>query len=755
MRVFVWATSVLAASCLLLSGAVGVVSAAPAVQAAESDTGAGFTAINPVRVLDTRTTGPVGPAGQVELDLSGAVPAGATAVVLNVTATGPTAKTFVTVYPHGADRPYVSNLIVEANETRPNSATVALGADRKVDLYNFYGSVHLIVDLGGYYAPGTGSKFTPARGSRLFPGENNDRYKIGPGGTVSIDFTDIVPASATAVSVNMTAYEVTAISHVTAWPSGAPRPGTSNLNVVPGRDTPNHVTVGIGPDRKAQVFNAQGSVHLLIDFQGFYTPDFGAVFTPVAPRRLLDTRDGTGTWDGVPKPIGAAESKAVRGHELIPDNAIAVVANLTATQSTGRTYLSAWQVRYTYPWTSNINVVPGQDVSNLAVIEVDVEQPSHFYLYNNAGSTHALADMTGYFWVPRTQCTTNCAYIWGPSTGTGTTDYRVPWPVQQPGLSDVRAVSARLALRGDRTVVAWGGNYEGELGNGWFGELGTTTPVPVVGLTDVTAIASGDLNGYAVRADGTVWAWGTSGKGQLGNSDWRRSAVPRQISGLTEVKAVAAAGSTAYALHRDGTVSSWGDNEDGQLGTGSTAAYTGVPAKVSGLTGVTAIVSGSSTAYALRSDRTVWAWGNNESGQLGGGSTQPLSRVPVKVVGVTDVVALSGNSGSGFAVKSDGTAWAWGREDEGRLGTSIDCTGCWRSVPLRVAGLTGVTGIAAASGGGYAMLSDGSVWAWGTNRDSELGGGGTTAFSPVRVQGLPPVSAISGDRGARVIVPTP
>jgi alpha-tubulin suppressor-like RCC1 family protein len=759
MRAFTWAASLLAASCLLLSGVPAVVSAAPEVQAADADTGSGFTAINPVRVLDTRNTpSPVGPGGTREVDLSSVVPASATAVVLNMTATAGTSKTLVTVFPHGAARPDVSNLIVDANETRPNSATVAVGADRKVDLYNLLGSVHLIVDVDGYYAPGTGAKFTPARASRLFPGEWNDRYKIGPGGTISIDFTDIVPTSATAVAINLTSYETTAFSHVIAWPSGSPRPDTSNLNVAPGKDIPNFVTVGLGPDRKALLFNAQGSVHLLVDFAGFYTPDYGAVFTPLTPRRVLDTRNGKGTWDGVAKPITTAETKSVRGNGLIPDNAIAAVFNLFATQSTGRTYLSAWQYRSSSPITSNVNVVPGQDVANLAVIEVNAEQPSHFYVYNDVGTTHAMADLTGYFWVPSpTPCTTNCVYIWGRVTGTGTTYHHVPTPRQQPGLSDIRAVSAHLALRADRTVVAWGENQDAQLGNGWSGALGTTVPVPVVGLTDVIAIASGIGNGYAVRSDGSVWAWGVNWRGQLGDGGSNRSTVPRQIPGLTRVKAVAAGGATAFALHDDGTVSAWGANESGQLGTGSPADYVRVPVRIPGLTGVTSIAAGSSAVYALVSDRTVWAWGANGVGQLGGGSTQPFSRVPVKVAGVTDAVALGGNSGRGMVVKSDGTAWAWGSARNGGLGTGADCADCWSSTPLRVAGLTNVSGIAASDGGGYASLSDGSFWAWGSNENAELGNGGghTPAFSPVLVHGAPPATAINAQYGARIIVPTP
>jgi hypothetical protein len=756
MRAFTWAAGLLAASCLLLSGVPAVVSAAPEVQVADADTGAGFTAINPVRVLDTRnTSSPAGPGGVVELNLSSAVPAAATAVVLNVTATSGTATTAVTVYPHGAARPAISNLIVGANETRPNSATVAVGADRKVDLHNLSGSVHLIVDLDGYYAPATGAKYSPAQAERIW-GDWNPA--VGPGGVVAVDFTSRVPASATAVTFNLTGYEATAFSHVIAWPSGSPRPDTSNLNVAPGKDTPNFVTVGLGPDKKVQLLNAQGSTRLIVDFAGFYTPEFGAVFTPVAPRRLLDTRDGTGTWTGVAKPLGAHEHASVRSAGRVPDNAIAAVVNLTATEATGRTFLTAWQYHNIYgPWTSNLNVVPGQVVKNVAVIEINGgDSSSAFYIYNDVATTHAMADLTGYFWVPRTQCAANCAYIWGVAMGNGLTHSPGGTPVLQTGVADLKAATGMAALRTDGTVVAWGRNGSGELGNGWLGSIGTTMAVPVLGLNSVTAIASGDQNGYALRSDGTVWAWGSNSQGQLGDGGWDLATVPRPVPGLTGVKAIASGWQTAYALHQDGTVSTWGTNESGQLGIGSTAENVRVPTKIPGLIGVTAIAAGYRTAYAVASDQTVWSWGRNQAGQLGNGSTASESRVPVKVSGLTGVSAVAGDYQHGFAARSDGTAWAWGDASSGGLGNGVDCTECRSDTPVQVAGLTGVTTVAGFGGGGYAVRSDGSVWAWGNNGSSSLGDGTSGGFAtrPGQVMGLPPVSAISGQYGARVIVPT-
>ena len=149
------------------------------------------------------------------------------------------------------------------------------------------------------------------------------------------------------------------------------------------------------------------------------------------------------------------------------------------------------------------------------------------------------------------------------------------------------------------------------------------------------------------RSDGTVWAWGVGTVGQLGNGGTANSPVPVQVSGLTGVTAI----SGSYALRSDGTVWAWGSNTQGQLGNGTTGNNSTVPVKVSGLTGVTAIagVLDGGSGYALRSDGTVWAWGPNFFGELGNGTTTQ-STVPVKVSGLTGVAAIAGGDGTGYAL---------------------------------------------------------------------------------------------------------
>ena len=305
---------------------------------------------------------------------------------------------------------------------------------------------------------------------------------------------------------------------------------------------------------------------------------------------------------------------------------------------------------------------------------------------------------------------------------------------------------------GTCTVWAWGHNPDGELGNGTTTD--SWTPVQVSDLTGITAIAGGTLGGYALKSDGTVWAWGNNAYGELGDGTTTNSSTPVQVSGLTGITAIADGGASGYALKSDGTVWAWGIGRDGELGNGTFTTDSSTPVQVSGLTGITAIAGRDYGGYALKSDGTVWAWGYGGDGGLGNGTTTD-SWTPVQVSGLTGITAIAGGQDDGYALKSGGTVWAWGWNVAGGLGNGTT-TNSW--TPVQVSGLTGITAIAGGSYGGYALKSGGTVWAWGDyGGDGGLGDGTTTNSStPVQVSGLTGATAIaSGQEDGYALVSAP
>ena len=316
-------------------------------------------------------------------------------------------------------------------------------------------------------------------------------------------------------------------------------------------------------------------------------------------------------------------------------------------------------------------------------------------------------------------------------------------PVRVGNLNCVTAIAAGsnhdLALRTDGSVWAWGGNTRGQLGDG--PAANADKPVAVMGLgSGVVAIAAGDETSFALKSDGSVWAWGRSDRGQLGDGNTSDSAIPVPVSGLsTGVAAIAAGDDFSLVLKTDGSVWGWGNSFSGQLGTITDQPLL-IPTAVHGLApGVKAISAGEGHSLVLKADGSVWALGKNTSGELGNGTTRDAS-VPTRVVGFASgaIAVASGTDDDSLALKSDGSVWAWGWGAACQLGNGSSDD---RHLATPVTGLrSGVTAIAAGSGGGLALKSDGSLWAWGTNNHGELGDGVTQpeggSCVPVQVVGL-------------------
>ncbi|GIO15225.1 hypothetical protein J19TS2_47800 [Cohnella xylanilytica] len=297
-----------------------------------------------------------------------------------------------------------------------------------------------------------------------------------------------------------------------------------------------------------------------------------------------------------------------------------------------------------------------------------------------------------------------------------------------------------VALASDGKVWNWGGNEFGGLGNG--STTNRSAPVAPTGMTDVKMIAAGVRNTFAVKNDGTLWAWGSNVNGQLGDGTTTDRLKPVLIGGIGGVKSISGGiGYHTLAVKEDGTVWAWGLNSSGELGDGTTTQRE-TPIQVPGLTGVKAVSAGGYHSLALKEDGTVWAWGNADEGEMGNGTEIDAQLTPVQVQGLTDVVAISAGNYHNFAIKSDGTLWGWGDNNNGRLG---DGTGQKRKTPVQITALG--NNVAAVSAGGFhslALTKDGTVWAWGFNGQSQLGIGNTTSQSlPQQVPGLSGVTRIA------------
>ncbi|MDX6227728.1 MAG: hypothetical protein QOI76_1118 [Frankiales bacterium] len=235
---------------------------------------------------------------------------------------------------------------------------------------------------------------------------------------------------------------------------------------------------------------------------------------------------------------------------------------------------------------------------------------------------------------------------WGDNffgqVGDGTNTSRLS-PVRVSGLTGVTAVAATgfsaYALRSDGTVWAWGAGTNGQLGNG--GTVDSKVPVQVGAVSGATGIAAGFLVGYALLDTGQVMAWGSNSNGELGNNGAATySTTAVAVSGLTHIIGVASGWNNGYASRADGSVWAWGAGSAGQLGNGSTA-LSKVPVQVTGLSTAVSVGAGAVDGYAVLADGTVRAWGDNAHGQLGNGTTT-ASSLPVQVSGLTGVTEVAG-----------------------------------------------------------------------------------------------------------------
>ncbi|GIF74289.1 right-handed parallel beta-helix repeat-containing protein [Asanoa siamensis] len=362
--------------------------------------GAAYNAVTPQRVLDTRSglgragTAPVPAESEFVFDLP-SVAAGASAVVLNVTATQPTASGFLKVWPDSDVEPNASNVNFAAQQTIANLVTVKV-RNGKVRIRNGgNGTTHVLADLAGYYANsgnGLGSaapvRVLDTRAAVGVPGTT----PIGPDGRVTVDLSGRVPAGTTAAVLNLTVTDATNGGLFTAYPPGSPVPTASNLNFVGGQTVNNMVIAPVVDGKVAFAHTGRGTVHLLADLAGWFAPGATDTYLPTWPTRLVDTRGS-----GVPLAPGQTMRVLVRADECganCPPRTAAVV-NLTVTDAQKSGYLSVYPYGQPRPTVSMLNFAAGQTVATL--VTVGLGQDS-FVVYNGGkGTVHVFVDQSGFY----------------------------------------------------------------------------------------------------------------------------------------------------------------------------------------------------------------------------------------------------------------------------------------------------------------------------------------------------------------------
>jgi alpha-tubulin suppressor-like RCC1 family protein len=348
-------------------------------------------------------------------------------------------------------------------------------------------------------------------------------------------------------------------------------------------------------------------------------------------------------------------------------------------------------------------------------------------------------------------------YAWGDNASGQVGDSSVESrssPVQVDSSITWSSVSlgrdAAFGIKRDNTLWSWGLNSSGQLGLG--NTINRSSPVQVGALTNWAQVGSGFLavHAAAVKTDNTLWAWGRNDEGQIGqNTVFGSPSSPVQVGTLADWAQVSANSNSTLAVKTNGTLWGWGNNADGQLGDG-TVTRRSSPVQIGALTGWSRVSSGGTQSVAIRTNGTLWAWGRGASGQLGDNTVVSKSS-PVQIGALTTWSQASSGETHTLAVRTNNTLWSWGSASSGRLGNNSQSLDL--SSPVQVGSLTDWSSVSAGRSHSLSTKTNGTLWSWGSNNNGQLGDN-TVAnkSSPVQVGSLTNWLQVSGGEDATAAI---
>jgi alpha-tubulin suppressor-like RCC1 family protein len=336
----------------------------------------------------------------------------------------------------------------------------------------------------------------------------------------------------------------------------------------------------------------------------------------------------------------------------------------------------------------------------------------------------------GFDWISEFDTSLNAQlFSWGSNVcgrlGDGSTTDRSSPGTTAGGGADWCQVSAgghTAAVKTNGTLWTWGCNIAGQLG---YGTTNRSSPGTTEGGGADWCQVSAGGHTAAVKTNGTLWTWGCNTCGQLGDgSTTSRLSPVTPAGGGTDWCQVSAGNRQTAAVKQDGTLWTWGCNAQGQLGTGNTTNRTSPGTTAGGGTNWCQASAGRYHTAAVKQDGTLWTWGSNPDGRLGDGSTTSRSSPGTTAGGGTDWSQVSAGCIHTAAVKTNGTLWTWGNNGSGQLGAGSTTS---RSSPGTTAGGgTDWCQVSAGDAHTAAVKTNGTLWTWGCNTCGQLGNGSTT-----------------------------